>query len=87
MTRLAKIIYWLSGKLSKIQTLQQTYAWNEKTDAFDKVARKVRLPCVLSMRALGWSMYLDPNHWDHWAVVHDHKKDPCSICHGCRCDN
>ena len=75
--RLAKIIYWLSGKLSRIQTMQQMYTLEGEP------AGKVKLPCEPSLRLLGWSMQLDWKHWDHWATRREGSGIPCE-CGGLR---
>lgn len=93
-TRIAKKIFWASGKLSKIRTPQRTYAvLNVDPDATDPdkmmtlgPAKVSWLSCRLSMRLLKWSMRLDWKHWDHWALVHEHCDPvPCAQCNGCVC--
>lgn len=72
MVRIAKITYWLAGKLSRIETERPVYTTEGEP------AGTRRMPCRLSMKMLGWSMRLDREHWDHWALQHKE-------CDGRRC--
>jgi len=81
MIRIAKIAYWISGKLSRIQTARPVYRLDEITEdgkIRSSPAGKRKMPCRLSMKMLGLSMRLDREHWDHWALKHDE-------CNGSRC--
>ena len=89
MIRIAKITYWLSGKLSKIETKQQLYKLDDLTEDGEirsSPSGKRKMPCRLSMRMLGWSMRLDRVHWDHWALKHDEcGGQSCDRCQGIIC--
>ena len=83
-TRMAKLVYRISGKLSRIKTPRRTYTLNydEVTDTFSSYRNPKRdwLPCQISFKLLSKSMSMDPDHWDHWALVHD-------TCEGTVCDD
>lgn len=82
----ARVVYWISGKLSRIKTSQRVWGWNEETKAFDVDDGYRKLPCVISIILLEKSMDLDPAHWDHWALRHDDcHRVPCPDCGGCDC--
>lgn len=90
MIRIAKITYWASGQLSRIKTTQQLWKLDEITDdgIISSPAGRRKLPCRLSVKVLGWSMRLDREHWDHWALKHDdHDGSRCDRCGGIICEN
>jgi hypothetical protein len=84
--RVAKALYWASGKLSKIKTPTTTYRLVSVDPFVTEPAGRSWMPCKLSMRVLKWSMHLDWHHWDHWACLHE-KCDPvpCAVCGGGVC--
>lgn len=85
---LARTLFWLGGKLSRIKTPHRVYEFD-----FDSFVRGEKgpaerrwLPCGFSIRLLKWSSQLDWDHWDHWALVHDGcASTPCYECGGCVC--
>jgi hypothetical protein len=64
--RAAKTVFWISGHLSRIRTMQKMYGHDEDWQWMP--AGEMKLPCVLSVRLLEFSMQLDWDHWDHWAT-------------------
>lgn len=84
--RLAKALFWASGKLRWIKTPGRTY----KVVSFDPfITEKADihwLPWAPSRKLMTWSMHLDWHHWDHWACHHE-KCDPvpCAVCGGWLC--
>jgi len=88
--RLAKILYTISGWLTKIKTPQRVYkiTFNDASSGFTKtrVERRRWMPWPFAMKVLGWSMKLDWDHFDHWACVHEHcNPSPCAECGGLTC--
>lgn len=82
-TAFAKAAYRLAGELSRVKTYQRF--WFLDLDG-DELLRKRHdgrhwAPCALSMRLLEWSENIDPQHWGHWALVHD--DEPATKCEGC----
>jgi hypothetical protein len=85
-TRAAKAVYWLAGKLSRIQTPRRTYRIVSIDPFVSEPAGRHWMSCQTSMKLLRLSLHLDPVHWDHWALVHDHcEPTPCPDCGGCEC--
>ena len=74
-TRTAKAVYWLSGKLSRIETRQRSY------DLDGRPTGERRAPCRLSLDLLALSQRLDRDHWDHWTCKHDDGRR-CPACGG-----
>lgn len=84
--RLAKTLYWIGGKLSKIQTPRKTYRLVSTHPFVTEPAGRRWSSCQTSMRFLQWSMRLDWDHWGHWALQHnDCEPQPCPQCGGCFC--
>jgi hypothetical protein len=85
-TRVARAVFWLSGKLTRIKTPQRFYriiSINEDAvgDEPFMVTRRTKRrwhSCRTSTRLMSLSLRIDPLHWDHWALVHD-------TCAGERC--
>lgn len=84
--RLAKALFWASGKLSYIKTPSRTYELVSIDPFVTKMAGWCRIPCAPSRKLMTWSMHLDWYHWDHWACIHE-KCDPvpCAMCGGWIC--
>lgn len=73
-TRLAKVVYWLSGMASYIKWPTKLYEINDVTDDLDNMFTRVVgrswMSCSLTWRMLGWAQSLDRKHFDHWALDH-----------------
>jgi hypothetical protein len=80
-TCLAKRLYAIGGKLSRIKYPTRTYTleWKDgEPDWTSQYAGRAWLPIHLSTKCLEWSLDLDPEHWDHWALVHESCENrPC----------
>lgn len=92
-TRLAKILYRLSGQLTRIKTYSQFYSL-EMTDNLETGEVDFHPESIgrrwsswqFAYTVLSWSTKFDWDHWDHWALIHD-KCDwtECSTCGGRIC--
>lgn len=83
-TRLAKTVYWLSGQCSRIRTWQRYYEMPVGAPLDDlRPAGRHWTSTSLTWKLLALSTRLDPQHFDHWALVHDHCATlPCRDCGG-----
>lgn len=83
-TIIAKALYKISGHLLRIKTYQRLWRWNSVTHETEAVWRWSA--CSFSTTMLKWSMKVDRDHWDHWALVHTQcDPTPCTTCGGCKC--
>lgn len=86
-TALAKGVFKVSGLLFYVKTYQRFWLLDLDAGLSDLLDSKRRhdgrhwSSCALSMRLLGWSENIDPQHWDHWALVHD--DEPATRCRDC----
>lgn len=87
-TRLAKAVYSISGRLSKIKVPRRTYMLTDGGEV--KSAERRKLPIRTASRLLRLSAKLDRYHWEHWALDHSSCEDarPCYQikCSGFVCD-
>lgn len=90
-TKLAKAVYWLSGKVSRIKSYRQTYRMANEDEwlAAEGDMEMMFQPdgrqwssIQLTWKLLSLSERLDREHWEHWALKHTGK---CSshTCEGC----
>ena len=88
-TALAKAAFWLSGKTRRIKLYQRWYRleWDDPDDEPRMEFGGWHWHPVVSNRLLRLSMWLDREHWDHWALVHEHCAPPttCLHCGGLLC--
>lgn len=94
--KLAKAVYWLSGKVSKIKSYRMTYrlANEEEWLAADgdlemmfQPDGRQWMPIRLTWTLLSLSNRLDWEHFDHWALKHTGacKAHFCTKCKGMVC--
>ena len=95
-TKLAKAVYWLSGKVSKIKTYRMTYrlanedewlAAEGDMEMMFQPAGRMWSSIKLTWTLLTWSERLDREHWEHWALKHTGRcaARPCDNCKGTVC--
>ncbi len=86
---LSKAIFWLSGRLAYVKTPQRFYTLPKGDRTFElnfEYAGWHWCSCGLSGRLMELSERIDPEHWDHWALVHeDCDADYCAECGGKSC--
>ena len=95
-TRLAKAVYWLSGKVSRIKSYRMTYrlaneeewlaAEGDMAMMFQPDGRRwssIKLTWTLLSLANRW----DKQHFDHWALKHTGacSSEQCEECGGMIC--
>lgn len=76
--KLAKFVYWLSGKVSRIKTYRMTYRlanedeWlaNPDMEMMFKPAGRAWSSIKLTWTLLELSNRWDKQHFDHWALKH-----------------
>lgn len=89
-TRLAKAAFWLSGKLRFIREYRRFYVVTnvdvEKGIFDSEPGGRHWTENRVSMKLLRISMTLDPEHWDHWALVHENCRGYLCECGGYICD-
>ena len=84
---LARCAYWTAGLLTHVKTPQRSWLV-VSTDPFrvEKSPEQHWSSCRLSIKVLKWSMRLDPDCWEHWALVHERCNPiPCPVCDGGIC--
>lgn len=89
-TRLAKSVYWLSGKTSKIKAYKQTYRLANEDEwmaaegnmemMFEPNGRRWG-SISLTWKLLDLAVSLDHKHFDHWGL--DHNRCNASLCDEC----
>lgn len=95
-TRLAKAVYWLSGKVSRIKSYRMTYrlanedewlAAEGNMEMMFQPAGRAWGSIKLTWALLELSNRWDKEHFDHWALVHTGacSSEECSECHGMIC--
>jgi hypothetical protein len=86
--RLAKGCYRVSGNLSRLPWYGRLYPALTAEEAgspwkLGKAEWEWRKHGWASVPVLEWSMYLDPVHWDHWALDHSGcETTACTVCSG-----
>lgn len=96
-TKLAKSVYWLSGKVSRIKSYRQTYRLaNEEEwlaaegdmEMMFQPAGRAWSSIQLTWKLLGLAESLDRKHFDHWALKHTGRcsAGPCDECKGVICN-
>lgn len=93
-TRLAKMVYWLSGKVSKIKSYRPTYRLQNEDEW---IASEGNMEMMFVKDGYRWSSIqltwklmdlaqcLDRVHADHWMYVHDGCGELCDDCGGMEC--
>lgn len=95
-TRLAKLVYRLSGKVSKIKSYTQTYRMANEDEW---LAAEGDMACMFEPAGRTWSSVqltwkllslsedLDRHHWEHWALKHEPgcASHTCEDCGGTVC--
>ena len=94
-TRLAKFVYWLSGKISRIKSYRMSYrlanedewlAAEGDMEMMFQPAGRHWTPIRLTWKLLEWSERLDTKHFEHWALNHENcAQGPCDDCGGLLC--
>lgn len=90
---LSRVLFSISGQLSRIKTRQRTYrvAWDTSLDdpnpSFHTVPNRdrVKLPCRLSTKLMSASMQQAWTHWGHFALDHRSHLTDCTRCPDWRC--
>lgn len=86
----AKFWFRISGWLSHIKTPQR-YLRLDSNGVVLQERWEHGLPghlhwawgsCELGLKILGWSIRLDPYHWDHWALEYGPNVTDCPECGG-----
>lgn len=95
-TKLAKSVYWLSGKVSRIKSYRMTYRLTNEEEwlaaegdmeMMFQPAGRMWMPIQLTWKLLNLANRWDKKHFDHWALKHTGacSSEECPECHGMIC--